>query len=98
MAIPFFQFMEYVRDLPMLLRHLLGEFFSLSGLIFMFRLRVVICFLFALIYFISPLDLIPEAVFGILGFLDDFFVLALLTIYLSIIYRRLVANRAETDT
>lgn len=89
--------MDHLRDLPMLMRHLLSEFFSQSGLIFMFRLRVVVCFLFAFIYLISPLDLIPEAVFGILGFLDDFFVLMLLTIYLSIIYRGLVAMRAENS-
>ena len=63
----------------------------------MFRLRVVICFIVALLYFISPLDLIPEAVFGILGFLDDFFVLMLLTIYVSIIYRRLVTARAHAE-
>ena len=62
----------------------------------MFRFRVLICFLAALLYFISPLDIIPEAMFGILGFLDDFFVFLLLAIYVSIIYRQMVAARAQT--
>jgi len=89
--------MEYLRDLPTLLRHCATEVFSLSGLVLMFRLRVVICFVFALLYFVSPLDIIPEAVFGIFGLLDDIFVIALLAIYVSIIYRQMVANRANNN-
>nr|XP_006824323.1 PREDICTED: E3 ubiquitin-protein ligase RNF170-like isoform X2 [Saccoglossus kowalevskii] len=88
-------FMDYIRDLPTLLRHAWGEFFSLGGLVWMFRLRILLCFLAALLYFISPLDIIPEAVFGVLGFMDDLFVLLLLLIYVSIIYRNIVTNRAQ---
>lgn len=60
----------------------------------MFRVRVIICFFAALLYFISPLDIIPEAAFGILGFLDDLFIILLLAIYVSIIYRQIVEARA----
>ncbi|XP_077981589.1 E3 ubiquitin-protein ligase RNF170-like [Glandiceps talaboti] len=88
--------MDYIRDLPTLLRHAWGEFFSLGGLVWMFRLRILLCLLAAILYFISPLDIIPEAVFGILGFMDDLFVILLLLIYVSIIYRNIVANRART--
>ena len=61
----------------------------------MFRMRVVVCFFAALLYFISPLDLIPEAAFGLLGFLDDFFIIGLLAIYISIIYRQVIEARAN---
>lgn len=64
----------------------------------MFRLRIIAIFLAALLYFISPLDIIPEAVFGILGFLDDLFVLLLLAIYISIIYRNYVQTRANATS
>ncbi|CAH1774312.1 unnamed protein product [Owenia fusiformis] len=87
--------MDYLRDLPTLLRHAFTEFFSVGGLIWMFRLRIIVCFFLALVYFLSPLDIIPEAMFGILGFLDDFFILLLLAIYISIIYRRFVESRAH---
>nr|XP_022313727.1 E3 ubiquitin-protein ligase RNF170-like [Crassostrea virginica] len=87
--------MDYLRDLPTLLRHAFSEFFSVGGLIWMFRVRIIAIFLAALFYFISPLDIIPEAVFGILGFLDDLFVLLLLAIYISIIYRNYVQSRAN---
>lgn len=86
---------EHLRDLPTLLRHAFSEFFTVGGLVWMFRLRIIVCFLAALLYFISPFDIIPEAVFGILGFLDDIFILLLLAIYIALIYRQVVQNRAN---
>lgn len=89
---------DYLRDLPILLRHLGSEFFSMGGLMYMFRLRIVLCFLAALMYLISPLDMIPEAVFGILGLLDDLFVVLLLAIYVTVVYRRFLAGRWQEDS
>lgn len=86
---------EHLRDLPTLLRHAFSEFFTVGGLVWMFRLRILVCFFAALLYFISPFDIIPEAVFGILGLLDDVFVLLLLAIYVALIYRQVVQNRAN---
>lgn len=88
---------EHLQDLPTLLRHAIAEFFTVGGLIWMFRLRIIVCFLAALLYFISPLDIIPEAVFGIFGFIDDLFIVLLLAIYISIIYRQVIQNRAGTQ-
>lgn len=88
--------MEMVRDCPTLIRHLWNEFFSVGGLMLMFRVRILLCFLAGLMYLLSPLDIIPEAVFGVLGLLDDVFVVFLLAVYVSIIYRRLVVSRRMT--
>ncbi|XP_050411068.1 E3 ubiquitin-protein ligase RNF170 [Patella vulgata] len=88
-------FLDYVRDLPTLLRHAFSEFFTVGGLLWMFRLRVVMCCIAALLYFISPFDIIPESMFGLLGFLDDIFIILLLAIYVSLIYRRVVENRGR---
>ena len=60
---------------------------------YMLRIRVLICFMAAIMYLISPLDLIPEAVFGILGLLDDLFIVLLLALYVTMIYRQFLANR-----
>lgn len=87
------QFMEMVRDCPTLMRHLWNEFFSVGGLMLMFRIRILLCFVAGLMYVFSPLDIIPEGVFGVLGLLDDIFVTFLLAMYISIIYRRLVVSR-----
>ena len=90
-----FQVMDYLRDLPTLLRHCFRELFTAGGLVMMFRLRILVLFIFAILYFLSPLDIIPEAVFGIFGFLDDLFILLLLGIYVSLIYRNVVAQRGN---
>ncbi|XP_043916844.1 E3 ubiquitin-protein ligase RNF170 isoform X2 [Protopterus annectens] len=84
---------EYIMDIPTLLRHAFREVFSVGGLFWMFRVRILLCLLGALLYLISPLDILPEALFGILGFLDDVFVIFLLLIYISIIYREMVTRR-----
>ncbi|XP_068090372.1 E3 ubiquitin-protein ligase RNF170-like [Hyperolius riggenbachi] len=85
--------MERIMDLPTLLRHAFREMFSVGGLFWMFRIRIILCLLGAFFYLVSPLDIIPEALFGILGFMDDFFVLFLLLIYISIMYREVVTQR-----
>ena len=90
--------LDYLRDLPTLLRHMSNEFFTLGGLMYMLRIRIVLCFVAAIMYLISPLDMIPEAVFGILGLLDDVFVVLVLAVYVTIIYRQFLANRWENES
>lgn len=89
--------MDYITDLPTILRHLSSEFVTLGGVVYMLRIRIVLCFVAAIMYLVSPLDLIPEAFFGVLGFLDDLFVVLLLALYVSIIYRRYLASRWIDD-
>lgn len=87
--------MTYIRDCPVLVRHMLAEFFSFGGLVWLFRVRVLSCFAVAVMYLLMPLDIIPEALFGFFGFLDDVVIVFLCAIYLSIIYRRFLLNRAN---
>ena len=60
----------------------------------MFRIRIFVCLGLALLYFFSPLDIIPELVFGALGFLADLIIMFILAIYITMIYRSVLANRA----
>ncbi|KAL0963223.1 hypothetical protein UPYG_G00351350 [Umbra pygmaea] len=85
--------MDRLHDVPTLLRHLFMEMFSVGGLFWMFRIRILLCLIGAITYLASPLDFIPEALFGLLGFMDDFFVILLLFIYISIMYREVVTQR-----
>ena len=91
------QWSDYLYDLPTLLRHLTNDFFSFNGLMYMFRIRIVLCVVAAIMYLISPLDMIPEAVFGIFGLFDDIVILLLLAIYVTIIYRRFLSSRWEME-
>jgi RING finger protein 170 len=85
--------MDYIYDLPTLLRHSFVALFSLDGLAVWYRVRVVFLVIFALTYLLSPLDLIPETVFGLFGFIDDILLFFFLAVYITIIYRQIVANR-----
>jgi RING finger protein 170 len=85
--------MDHLRDFPTLLRQLFSELFSVGGLVWVLRLRIILCFLAAALYFISPLDLIPESVFGFLGLVDDVLIVLLLLVYVTEAYRQYVANR-----
>lgn len=87
------QLIDRLRDVPTLLRHLFREMFSVGGLFWMFRIRILLCLVGAITYLASPLDILPEALFGLLGFLDDFFVILLLFVYISIMYREVVTQR-----
>ena len=53
----------------------------------------LLCLVGALTYLVSPLDFLPEALFGLLGFMDDFLVILLLFVYISIMYREVVTQR-----
>ncbi|CAL8276494.1 unnamed protein product [Merluccius merluccius] len=85
--------MDRLRDVPTLLRHAFRELFSMGGLFWMFRIRILLCLVGALTYLVSPLDFLPEALFGLLGFMDDFLVILLLFVYISIMYREVVTQR-----
>jgi RING finger protein 170 len=86
--------LEMIRDLPVLLRHLVHYLFSGDGLHLAFQLRVAILAAVWLLYLLSPLDLIPEAVFGLVGLLDDL-VIFLLAMYLTFFFRQIMANMGE---
>jgi len=87
--------MEMIRDLPVLLRHLVHYLFSGEGLHLAFQLRVAILVAIWLLYLLSPLDLIPEAVFGLVGLLDDLVIFFLIAMYLTFFFRQIMVNMGE---
>ena len=86
--------MEYIRDFPTLLQQLFYEFFSVGGLVVVLRFRIVLCLVAAMLYLVSPIDILSEAAFGLLGFIDDIVIILLLLFYITEIYRNVVTDRA----
>ncbi|XP_042878327.1 E3 ubiquitin-protein ligase RNF170-like isoform X1 [Penaeus japonicus] len=82
-----------LQDLPTLLRHIWAELFTWRGVEMISRFRVLICLISAIIYAITPIDLIPEAFVGLIGLIDDVIVIAFLLIQVTVVYRTVVANR-----
>jgi len=85
---------EHICDLPVLLRHLGSFIWSGEGISWLFRLRIFILGAMAGVYLLSPFDIVPEAVFGVIGILDDIIILALFLIYAGILYRNFVVDEA----
>jgi len=92
-----FQLWEYTQDLPALLRHAISDLFSTDGMVMIFRIRIFVCILVALLYLLSPFDIIPEMAVGFLGYLDDLFIMFIVAIYISMIYRGVLASQATQD-
>lgn len=77
-------------DFFILLRYAFREVFLVGGFFWMFRIRIMFCLMGVFFYLILFLDFVFEVLFGILGFLDDFFVIFLLFIYIFIMYREVI--------
>merc|ERR1712113_967975 len=67
-----------IADTPVLLRRLILTILSPRSLVHLRRVRVllrlvlaIICLFVHFIYLIAPVDVLPEATLGVLGFLDD---------------------------
>lgn len=90
-------FFQKILDAPILVRYFLRSLFhnSATTLNFVIKLRMIICLLMACIYFISPLDLIPESIFGIFGFIDDLIVVIFILVYVSIVYFDAISRRGR---
>ena len=84
--------MHYIYDVPTLLRHLWRELFTVRGLLLIRRLHLIFIVLLIIVYLASPLDLLPEAVFGILGLVDDIIIIIGTLVYISLIYRAFVVR------
>ena len=72
-------------------RYGLREFFTLP---FQLRLRIGLAFFLMALYALSPMDLIPEAVFGAAGLVDDVMVIILFVVVVSHVARRAFAQGA----
>ena len=60
-----------IRDLPFLLRRLFNYMGTYQGMVYFIKMVIGNLTLISLIvYIISPFDLIPEAIFGVVGRID----------------------------
>ncbi|XP_019645420.1 PREDICTED: E3 ubiquitin-protein ligase RNF170-like [Branchiostoma belcheri] len=86
-------FITSLRDLPTILRHVWADMFSVGGLFTLLTWERMPVYLFTCaLYLASPIDVLPEMFFGPLGLLDDAYVVIRLLIYVSNVYRRIVAE------
>ncbi len=81
--------------MPTLVRSALQQLFQLRGMSCCSRLWIVLCLFIAMIYLISPIDFIPEAIFGPFGFFDDIGCLIVALVYIAHIFRQDIIQRMD---
>ncbi|KAG5233160.1 hypothetical protein OIU76_016170 [Salix suchowensis] len=87
-------FVQRMQDLPFLLRRLLREIMDPQrSLPLVIKARVYIAMVLSAIYVISPVDIIPEGIVGIVGLLDDLLVVLICFLHVAAIYRSVLYSR-----
>ncbi|KAE8646587.1 E3 ubiquitin-protein ligase RNF170 isoform X5 [Cucumis sativus] len=85
---------QRLQDLPFLLRRLLRELHNPQrSLPLVIRTRVYIAMVLSVIYTVSPIDIIPEALLGLFGLMDDILILLICFLYIAAMYRSVLYNR-----
>ncbi|KAI3512945.1 hypothetical protein L1887_20268 [Cichorium endivia] len=85
---------QRLQDLPFLIKRLFRELMDPQrSLPFVIKARVYLALLSTAIYVLSPVDIIPEALFGILGLLDDVIIALIFFLHVGTLYRALLVRR-----
>ncbi|PKA58364.1 hypothetical protein AXF42_Ash013870 [Apostasia shenzhenica] len=86
--------MQRIRDLPFFIRRLFRELIDPQrSLPLVFRARMIFAMLLSGLYVLSPVDILPEGVLGLVGLLDDLLILLIVFLHLAAIYRSLLVYR-----
>ncbi|XP_078441361.1 uncharacterized protein LOC144711291 isoform X2 [Wolffia australiana] len=87
-------FIQRIQDVPFFLQRLARELMEPSRSIpAMIRMRIIVELVLSMLYILSPIDIIPEGVLGIIGIVDDMFILFIAFLHLSALYRSVLISR-----
>ncbi|KAL0877896.1 hypothetical protein Bca101_027602 [Brassica carinata] len=85
---------QRMQDLPFLLWRLLREMMDPQRTLpLVIKARVYIAMILSAIYIISPIDIIPEGVLGIVGLLDDLLIALICFLHVAALYRSVLYFR-----
>lgn len=93
------QLWTQLRDTPTILRQLVRRYSSLQiAMVSFSSLRMLVMALSAAAYVLSPLDLVPEAIFGVFGLIDDVLIAALAALSVAALARTQILNAIQRGT
>ncbi|KAF8111232.1 hypothetical protein N665_0076s0219 [Sinapis alba] len=85
---------QRMQDLPFLLRRLLREMMDPQRTLpLVIRARVYIAMILSAVYIVSPIDIIPEGVLGVVGLLDDLLIALICFLHVAALYRSVLYYR-----
>ncbi|KZV50907.1 hypothetical protein F511_10478 [Dorcoceras hygrometricum] len=86
--------MQRVQDLPFLLRRLLRDIRDPQRTLpVVIRARVYLAMVVSAIYVLSPVDIIPEGLLGVIGLLDDLIIVLICVLHVASLYRAVLLSR-----
>ncbi|MBN3292935.1 RN170 ligase, partial [Polypterus senegalus] len=88
---------DYLYDMPLFLHLMLRGLFTMSGLIWIFCLRIVVCFFGAVLSLTLSVDVIPEPFCWVLGAVDDLVVVFLVLACMINIHQQMAPDRANVQ-
>ena len=71
---------QMLRNAPFLFDQLINEIQRGNGRILIRNWQLIMYFISGFLYLLSPLDIIPEAIFGVIGLIDDFMVVIIIVV------------------
>ncbi|XP_066381536.1 uncharacterized protein [Miscanthus floridulus] len=85
---------QRLQDLPFFIRRLFRELMDPQRTLpLVFRARMMMMVALSAIYVLSPVDILPESVLGLFGFVDDLLILLIVFLHLAAVYRSLLLYR-----
>ncbi|XP_028666617.1 RING-HC_RNF170 domain-containing protein [Erpetoichthys calabaricus] len=88
---------DYLYDMPLFLHLMLRGLFTMAGLIWIFCLRIVVCFFGAVLSLTLSVDVIPEPFCWVLGAVDDLVVVFLVLACMINIHQQMAPDRANVQ-
>ena len=86
-------FADCIMDAPFLVKRFLREIFTTDVTVLVRNYRLILMILTGIVYILSPFDLIPEMIFGIMGFIDDLVIFIFIFIAVAQGFRQILQNR-----
>ena len=85
---------RWVREAPFLFSRFIREVILSRGIYLLYKAHMLCILVGMVLYFLSPIDLIPEGVVGLIGLMDDFIILALVVCVIGNVFLADQRNRA----
>ena len=90
-------FADCIMDAPFLVKRFLREIFTTDITVLVRNYRLILMIFTGVVYVLSPFDLIPEMIFGVLGFIDDLVIILFIFIAVAQGFRQVLQNRNQAN-
>jgi RING finger protein 170 len=92
-SVLFTKFGSLLRESPLLFRRFLSFASNPRNFVLCFKLLQLL--ILGIVYLLSPFDLLPEAVYGFIGYLDDLVVVMVIVLYIAYGYSNIIEQVAR---